>query len=183
MDLDGSFSSPNLGGDLFVEETGNHQRQQFSLTRGQRFKAFSQRCNFRLLLTCGTVAFQGDLNRIQQILIAEWFRQELDGPRFHCPHRHRDIAVGGDKYDWNANISCGQLALEIKPADARQSDIEDEAANNILMPAVHEFSGRPKQFYVQTHRLYQAFDRTTNRGIIVNHENDGSLISHEASLK
>ena len=55
MDLDRSFSSANLGGDLFVEQTGNDKRQQFSLTRGQRFKAFPQGGNLRFLLASGAV--------------------------------------------------------------------------------------------------------------------------------
>src|ERR1700674_4324833 len=112
-DLTGAQAS----GNLFIQPAGDHQREDFSFTRGQRFKPLPQRCNFRLLLTSGAVAFQGKLNRIQQILIAEWFGQELDRSRLHGPHGHRNITVGGDKYDRNANASLYQLALEIEPAD------------------------------------------------------------------
>ena len=95
----------------------DHQGEDLSFARGQRFKPLPQHCNFRLFLTSAAVAFQGNLNRIQQILIAEWFGQEFDRPRLHGPHGHGDITVAGDKYDRNANVSLGQLVLEIEPAD------------------------------------------------------------------
>src|SRR6266852_8548543 len=117
MDLYGDLTGSQFSGNLFIRPAGDHQRENLLFTRGQRFKPLPQLCNFRLFLTSGAVAFQGKLNRIQQILIAEWFGQELDRSRLYCPHGHGDIAVAGDKYDWNANVSLGQLALEVQATD------------------------------------------------------------------
>jgi hypothetical protein len=121
------------------------------------------------------------LNRIQQILVAKGFRQELDCSRFHGTHGHGNIAVCRDKDYGNPILGLDQLALEIKPADSWQSDVEDKAACNIRVTAVYKFRCRPEQFYVQTYRFYQPFDGATDRGIVINHENDGSGLSHLAS--
>src|ERR1700694_2006155 len=107
MYLDGDLTGTQASGNLFVQPAGDHQRENLSFTRGQRFKPLAQLCNFRLLLTSGAVAFQGNLNRIQQILIAEWFGQEFDRSRLHCPHRHWDITVSADKYERNADVTLG----------------------------------------------------------------------------
>jgi hypothetical protein len=93
-------------------------------------------------------------------------------------HGHRNIAVSRDKDHGNLILGLDQLALEIKPADAWQSDVEDKTACNIRVAAVYKLRCRPEQFYVQTHRFYEAFDGATDRGIVINHENDGSWLSH-----
>ena len=73
------------------------------------------------------------------------------------------------------------FALEIKPADSWQSDVEDKAACNIGTAAVYKLRCRPEQFYVQTYGFYEAFDGATDRGIVINHENDGSWLTHLSS--
>ena len=86
-----------------------------------------------------------------------------------------------DKDYGNISLGLDQLALQIKPADSRQSDVEDKTACNIRVAAVYKLRCRPEQFYVQTYRFYEAFDSATDRGIVINHENDGSLSSHLSS--
>src|SRR3984893_9998219 len=102
MDLYGDLTGAQASGNLFIRSTCDHQGEDLSFPRRERFNPLPQHCAFRLLLTSGAVAFQGELNRVQQIPIAEWFGQELDRSRLHGPHRHGDIAVASDKYDWNA---------------------------------------------------------------------------------
>ena len=99
----------DLGGDLLVEKAGNYQWQHFALPRGQPFKALPQRGDFVLLLASGCVPLQGEVNRVQQILIAEWFGQELDGSGLHGPDRHWDVTVAGNKDNRNGNVGLGQL--------------------------------------------------------------------------
>lgn len=74
MGLDGCFAGSDGIGYLFVRETGNDPRQQFSLARCQRFKALPQHYKFCLTLECGSIPFQCEVNRIQKILIAERLR-------------------------------------------------------------------------------------------------------------
>src|SRR4030088_962891 len=156
MDLYGDLTGAQVSGNLFIRSTCDHQAEYLLFPGRQRFEPLPQRCDFRLLLTSGAVAFQGNVNRIQQILIAEWFGQELDGSRFHCPHRHGDITVASDKYDRNANVTLGQLALEIEPSDPRQLDIEHQATRRIRTPALQELRCRSEHFYLQPFRFEQA---------------------------
>src|SRR6202011_2807684 len=107
-------------------------------------------------------------------LVAKGLSQELDCSRFHGAPGHRNIAVSSDKDYGNPILGLDQLVLEIKPADSWQSDVEDKAAGNIRGATVCKLRCRPEQFYVQTYRFYEAFDGATDRGIVVNHENDGS---------
>src|SRR5438445_12375550 len=81
MDFHRCLTSSNFGRYLFVEQTKNDQRHHLSFARRQRFIALTQLCNFCLLYTPRTVPLQRDLNRIQQILIAEWLSEELDRSR------------------------------------------------------------------------------------------------------
>src|SRR5580704_15751208 len=113
MNLDRGFTGSDLGGYLFVEQTGYHKRQDFTLPRCQQFETLADHRDLSLTAPPGTVLFQRDLNRIQQVLVAERLGQELDGSRFHGSHRHGDVAVAGDKDDGNMNTSLSQLALKI----------------------------------------------------------------------
>jgi len=81
------------------------------------------------------------------------------------------------------HVGFHQLALEIKPADPWQPDIKDEAARDLKTAAAHELRRGPEQLYVQTHGFDEALDRSTNRWVIIDYENDGSWLSHDASLK
>jgi hypothetical protein len=40
----------------------------------------------------------------RSILIAERLGEELDRPRLHGPHRHRNVAMGSDEDDGNADV-------------------------------------------------------------------------------
>src|SRR5260370_13663138 len=100
-----------------------------------------------MALSPDAVPLQPHLNRIQQILVTKGFSQELDCPRFHGAHGHRNIAVSRDKDHGNLILGLDQLALEIKPADSWQSDVEDQAAGNIWTAAVYKLRCLAEQFY------------------------------------
>ena len=87
--------------------------------RGQRFIALLQLYNFCLLYASGIVSLQGLLNRIQQILVAEWLGEKFNCSRLHGPHSHRDVAVGSDEDNGSVNVGVSQFALELKTAYPR----------------------------------------------------------------
>src|SRR5580692_3104343 len=115
MDLDRGFAGSNFGGYLLVGKAGNNQRQHFSLTGGQPFKALPQSGNIPLLFASGRVAFEGDVNRIQEVLIAKRLWQEVDGASLQGPDRHLNVTVAGDKDNRNGIVRLSQLALEVEP--------------------------------------------------------------------
>jgi len=73
-------------------------------------------CVSSLGVATGAVLRDGKLDRVQQILIAERFGQELDRTALHGPNRHRDIGVAADEDNRQAQICLGQLLLKLEPA-------------------------------------------------------------------
>src|SRR6202795_590983 len=180
MDLDGCFACSDGVGYLFAQEARNDPRQHFSFTRCQRFEALPQHRDFSVSLAPGPIPFQRELNRIQQILLAERFGEKLYGSRLHGSHSHGNVAVRTYKDDRNMNVSLGQLVLEIEPTDPWQPDVEDETTGCIRTLAYQELLCGPEQLDLQTYRSDEALDRTTNRGIVIDNENDGCGLVHEA---
>ena len=121
------------------------------------------------------------LQHLAQALQVQRFHQVVEGTALHRLDRCLRGAVSRDKDHGNFILGLDQLALEIKPADSWQSDVEDKAACNIGTAAVYKLRCRPEQFYVQTYGFYEAFDGATDRGIVINHENDGSWLTHLSS--
>jgi len=72
--------------------------------------------NSSFVVAAGVVLRDGQLDCVQQILIANRFGQELDRTALHGPNRHRDIGVTADEHDRQAQICLGQLLLKIEPA-------------------------------------------------------------------
>jgi len=68
---------------------------------------------------------------IEQVLVAEWLGEEVDGTGLHRAHRHRNIAVAGHEHNRQIDTEFAELALEIEAAGARQADVPPEAARHI----------------------------------------------------
>ncbi len=59
------------------------------------------------------------LDGVEEVFIAERFRQEFARAGFHGAHGHRDVAVTGDENDGKPNIDLGEFLLQLKTAEAR----------------------------------------------------------------
>src|SRR5262249_367666 len=68
---------------------------------------------------------------IEEVFVTERLRQEFDSAGFHGAHGHGDIAVPGDENDGQLHAKLGQLLLQIKTTEARELDIEYQAAGSI----------------------------------------------------
>jgi len=179
MNLYCVFGGSNLSRNLLVEPARDDHGDDFPLSRCQRFEALPQHCNFRFSLTSGPIPLQRDLNRIQQILIAEWLSEEFNGSRLHGSHRHRDIAVRGDKDDRNRNVSFSQFLLEVEPTCPWEPNVEDEATGYIRTLGLQKLMGGPEQLSLQSYRLDETLDCPTNRWIVVHYKNSGCWLSHK----
>jgi len=87
----------------------------------------------------GAVLRDRQLDRIQQILVANGFGQKLDRTRLHGPDRHRNIGVAADEDDRQAETCLCYLFLKIEPAAPGQSDIENQATREVRQGAIQEF--------------------------------------------
>src|SRR5436309_16143881 len=119
MDLDRHLAQLGLRRNLLVSATGDNESQDFPLARRQGIEALLQLGNNLGFLPPGTIVINPRLDRVEQLLLAQWLGQELDGTGFHGVHRHGNVAVPADKYDWKMDVRFAQCALELQTARAR----------------------------------------------------------------
>src|SRR6266403_5754224 len=99
-----------------------------SRSRGVRvLKARPQRGDCLFVLQPPAISRDAQLNRVQQVLIAERLGQKLDRSSLYRLDGQRDVAISGDEDDRNVNIRRRELSLKIQTTSARQPDIEHEA--------------------------------------------------------
>ena len=70
-----------------------------------------------------------------------WLRKKPYSTSIHRLHRHRNIAVTGNKDDRNLDLRIGQFVLELEPAGAGQPDIQNEAARFLGHLVLEELAG------------------------------------------
>src|ERR1700730_9054855 len=99
MDFYGDLADADVVRDLLVEAASHHQGHHLTLTGGERREARPQRGDGLFILQPSAISREAQLNRIQQVLIAERLGQELDRSPLYCPDGHRDVAVSGDEDD------------------------------------------------------------------------------------
>src|SRR5262249_33742407 len=116
MDLHRHLAQFRLRGNLIVSATSDNESQNFSLARRQGIEALLQLGNNLGFLPPDTIALDPRLDRIEQFLLAQWLGQEFDGPGFYGSHRHGNVAVPADKYDWKMDVRVVQCTLEFETA-------------------------------------------------------------------
>ena len=100
MKLDGHLAEPELSGDLLVHFAHCHLGHDLALALAQRFDAGLQLSNNLFLFLSVPMIIERNLQGIQQVLVANRFRQELDCASLHRFDGHRDVAMCSDKKRW-----------------------------------------------------------------------------------
>src|ERR1700676_3108727 len=183
MNLDCRLAQFGFGCNLFVPAAGNNERQDLSFARRQGIEAPLQFGNNLGLLPSGAIALNPHMDRIEQLLLVQWLGQELNGPGFHCPYRHGNVAMTADEYDWKMGIRIDQHALALQSARPRQSDVEHYAAGCIGPLALKEFLRRSECLRSEVDRVQKVLERLAHRWIIVNDKHDWSLFLHDAPAR
>src|SRR5215469_1292813 len=176
MDLGGDLAGPDLSGDLLVHAAHHHQRHDGPLPRGQRFIALAQDGHLLLLLAPVAITMQSDLHRVEQVLLAERLGEELHRARLHGADRHRDIAVSGEKNDRQTDVGLVELALEVEPTLFRQAHVENEAARHFRLLALQHLACGAEEPGAQPDRFEKIVQGIPDRGIVVDHQNRGTLV-------
>src|ERR1700730_11900548 len=112
------------------------------------------------------------LDGVEQILVAEWLRQELNRARLHCPHGHRDVAVGGDKDNRPRLSRLDQLALQVQAALPGHANVQNDAAGGILQRSAPELLSRRKRAHLKVNRAYEAIEGFANRLVVIDDNDD-----------
>src|SRR6202035_2716355 len=112
MDGGGNFARPEHRGDLLSLHTRNHEVHHFTLAHSQAFVPFLQFGHRVPLSARSLVALQCLLNRVQKLLMTEWFRQELKSTRLHGLYGHGNIPVRSDEDEGDFDPRSNQLLLD-----------------------------------------------------------------------
>src|SRR3954465_837389 len=107
------------------------------------------------MLALGAIARKAELNGIEEVLITERLRQELNGTPLHRLYRHRDVAVRRDEDDGEFPVGRCDLALKIKAAFPGQSHVEHEAGGAIRQLGLEKVRNGRKELSIQAERSQQ----------------------------
>ena len=110
---------------------------------------------------------------VQQHLVAEWLRQELDGSRLHGLDRHRHVAVAGDEDDRHVDPVGGDALLQIETVEVRKIDVQHQAARGEDRVAETRNSCADANVSgCQPALVDQQFQRFAHRDVVVDNEHD-----------
>ena len=124
MNLHRRFADADVVGNLFVQATGRDLNHDLTFAGAERFETLPERTQGSVTLAPGTIASEARLDGVEEVLIAERFSQELYGAALHCLDAHRDVAMRGDEDDRHVPIRRREVALKLKTASPRHSNVE-----------------------------------------------------------
>src|SRR6202790_5245751 len=131
MHLHGGFGNTDIARNLFAKTAMRNLNHDLALPGAQGLEAFPERGQSFLILPPSAITIEAELNGVEELLITERLRKELNGTTLHRLHRHRDVAATCDEDDREFPVRRGELALKIKTALPRQPDVEDQAGGSI----------------------------------------------------
>src|SRR5207244_6277462 len=92
MHLHRRFGDADIAGDLFAEAAARDLNHDLALPGAQRREALPDSDQSLFILPPGTIAREAELNGVEELLVAEWLGQELNGAALHRLHRHGNVA-------------------------------------------------------------------------------------------
>src|SRR5277367_2875756 len=131
MHLHGGFGDADIARNLFAEAAVRDLNHDLALPGAQRLEALPEGGQSFLIFPSSAITREADLNGVEELLITERLRKELNGTTLHRLHRHRDVAVPCDEDDWEFSVRRRELALKVETALPRQPDVEDQAGRAI----------------------------------------------------
>ena len=131
MHLHRRFGDADIAGNLFVEATGRDLDHDLALAGAERVETLPERTQGLITLPTGTIASEAGLDSIEEVLITERLCEELYGTALHRLHGHRDVAVRCDEDDRDLPVRRGKVALKLKTASPRHSNVEHQASRAV----------------------------------------------------
>ena len=111
MNLDGGFGNADIAGNLLAKAAARDLDHDLALPGAQRLEALPEHGQGFFILPPSAITRKAELDGVEELLITERLREELNGAPLHRLHRHRDVAVPGDEDDWKFPVRRGELAL------------------------------------------------------------------------
>src|SRR5882672_5123931 len=165
--------------DLLVGSPDDNKRHDLPLALGKSSEAFAQLGKAHRLAAPFPVTLDRRVNCIEQILIMKRLAEELDGARLHRPHAHRDVPVAGDENHGQRQALFRELLVKRQSAHPWQSYVEHETARCVRRLALQKLLRRGEHAHLKAHTVHEILERQAHRWIIVDDEDDGSLLNHD----
>src|SRR6266581_4662405 len=165
--------------DLFIQQTGNHQRHNLPLTMCERLVTVPERPCLCFTTKCGLAALDGVSDGTQQHIVAEWLRQELDSARFHGLDGHWYVTVTRNEDDRHVDPIAGDAFLQIETIETWKRNVKYEAARNKDSWTAEKFLCGREYFRLQAFPANQQLQRLAYGDVVVNDEHDWCAVRHE----
>src|SRR6266481_3703602 len=123
-----------------------------------------------MLFADDAISSERSLNRIEQILVPEWFGEKLNRARLHGLDRHRNVRMCCEKDDRNTYFPSFQFVLKIQAANAGKSHVKNQATGTITARTRQELLCSSERLRMQADRLQQLLERLTHISIIIDNE-------------
>jgi hypothetical protein len=111
VNLDRVLTDSKLGSSLLVELARDDVRHDLALSHRELLNSATYFTQLGLSGSEGSITIERFADGVQQILVTKGFRKEIDRPRFHRLHGHRDVAVGRDVDNRDRALHAIQLTL------------------------------------------------------------------------
>jgi hypothetical protein len=113
MHFDGPLAYSQFSADLFVQETGRDQCENFTLASGQRAEASFEVEVLVMFPTPRTRALHPVLDRSEKRFVVERLLEDIHGACPHRVHSYRHIATPGDENDRHELAGLPELILKL----------------------------------------------------------------------
>jgi len=120
-----------------------------------------------IILAAGAIASETGVDRVEEILISKRFCEELYGTALHRLYGHRDVAMRRDENDGQLPVHCAKVALKLKAAPPRHSNVKDQTGRAIREVGFQEVGNTRKLLGIEADRPQQAHNRIAKLGIVV----------------
>ena len=184
MHLHRRFSDADVVRNLFVEAPGGGPDHDLALPWAERVEAFPECSQGLVPLPSGTIAREPGHDRIEEILIAERFCQELDGASLHRPHSHRNVAVRSDEDHWKVSVRRGKLTLEIEATSPWHSHVHHQAGWTVRSRIGAQIFGDTRKLPTfQSNCSQQPPHRVAKVGVVIDDQDTGVRVHSAPRVK
>src|SRR4029453_7117865 len=132
------FGDADIVGNLFVEATSRDQDHDFPLAGAERVETLPELTQSPIALATGTIASEAGFDSLEEVLITERLCEELYGTPLHRLYGHRNVAVRRDEDDRQLPVRRGKVALKLKTASPRHSNVEHQASGAVWRGSIEK---------------------------------------------
>src|SRR5947207_10477630 len=125
------------------------------------------------MLLCSTNKRGPD--RAQKIGILNRLGQEIHGSCFHRPDAHGDVAMTGEKDDWEKDALMRKPPLKVEAIQIGHGHIENQATIRAGAESIEKAGRRGESLHLKSPGTQQTRERLDHAGLVIQEINRGML--------